>query len=89
MNICFLLRIHIVHFLFTAGKKASAIQYGIRYGELMQARFPKRLCMGTARMKWDKETEVVGKKRGMRMEEKTSGSKNKRRPRAYHYQIKI
>ena len=37
--------------------------------------FPKHLCMGTARMKYDKETDEGGKKRGASMEKSKAGTK--------------
>ena len=37
-------------------------------GEFMQECFPKRLGMGTARMKLDKETDEEDKKKGVSME---------------------
>ena len=37
-------------------------------GELMQECFPNHSRMGTARIKWDKETGEEGKERGVSME---------------------
>ena len=36
--------------------------------------FPKHPCMGTARMKNDKETDEEGKKRGVSMERSKAGA---------------
>ena len=41
--------------------------------ELMHKCFPKHSCMGTARMKQDKETDEDGKKRGVSMERSKAG----------------
>ena len=54
----------------------------------MHESFPKYSRMGTARMKYDKETEVEGKKKGVSMEKSKAGTK-KKVPTAYHYLIKI
>ena len=39
-------------------------------GELMHDCYPQNLCMGTARIKLDKEADEDGKKRGVSMEER-------------------
>ena len=52
-------------------------------GEFMQECFPKHSCMGTARMKYDNETDEEGKKRGVSMEKSKAGTK-KEVPTAYH-----
>ena len=44
--------------------------------------------MGTARMKYDKETDEESKKRGVRIERSIAGMK-KKVPTNYHIQIKI
>ena len=51
-------------------------------GELMHECFPKHLRMGTANMKYDKETDEGGKKRGVSMEKSKAGTNKKksRRP---------
>ena len=54
-------------------------------GELKQECFPKQLRMGTARTKWDKETEEEGKKRGVSSERSTAGTKEKRSPDGLNY----
>ena len=51
----------------------------IEHGELMQECFPKHSRMGTARTKYDKETDEVGKQRGVSMERSKAGM-NKRSP---------
>ena len=51
----------------------------IGYGELVHECFPKHSRMGTARRKYDKETDEDGKKRGLSMERSKAG-KNKRSP---------
>ena len=43
--------------------------------ELMQECFLKHSRMGTARMKYDKETEAEGKKRGVSIERSKAGTK--------------
>ena len=43
--------------------------------ELLQERFPKHSRMGTARMKYDKETDEESKKRGVSMEKIKEGTK--------------
>ena len=47
----------------------------IGYGELIQECFPKHSRMGTAWMKYDKETDEEGKKRGLSMERRKPGTK--------------
>ena len=49
----------------------------------------KYSCMGTARMKQDKETDKDGKKRSMSVERSKVGIKKKKIPTAYHNLIKI
>ena len=51
-------------------------------GELMHEYFPKHLRMGTARMKYNKETDEGGKKSGVSMEKSKAGTEKKmsRRP---------
>ena len=44
-------------------------------GELMHECFPKHSRMGTARLKYVKETDKDIKKRGMRMERSEAGMK--------------
>ena len=44
-------------------------------GELMHECFPKHSGMGTARMKYDKETDEEGNKRDMSMERSNAGTK--------------
>ena len=41
-------------------------------GELMHECFPKHLCMGTARLKKDNETQEEGKNRRMNVESSTA-----------------
>ena len=65
-------------------KKKNTIQYGYRKLELMHECFPKHSRMGTARMKYDKETEE-SKKSGVSMQ----SSKKKEVPTDYQYLIKI
>ena len=48
-------------------------------GDLMQECFPKHSRMRIARMKYDKETDEEGKKRGVSMERSKSGTKKKSR----------
>ena len=58
--------------------------------ELMHECFLKHSRMGTARMKYDKETEEEAKKRGVSMEENSkAGIKKKEVPKANHYLIKM
>ena len=45
--------------------------------ELMQESFPKHSRMGTARMKYDKETAEEGKKRCVSMERSKPGKKKR------------
>ena len=51
-------------------------------GELMHECFPKHSRMGTAIMKYDKETNEEGKKRGVSVERSKASTKEKkpRRP---------
>ena len=59
---------------------SEAIQYGyIGNVELMQECFPKHSRMGTPRMKYDKDTEEKGKKRGASMERSKAGRKEVKR----------
>ena len=51
----------------------------IGHGELMHECFSKHLRMGTARTKYDKETDEDTQKRGVSMEKSTAGT-NKRSP---------
>ena len=44
-------------------------------GELLQECFPKHSLMGTARLKYEQETDEEGKKRGVRMERNKAGTK--------------
>ena len=44
--------------------------------DLVQEYFPEHSRMGTARMKYDKETEEKGKKRGVSMERSKVGTKD-------------
>ena len=53
--------------------------------ELMNERFPKHSRIGTAKMKYDKETEEEGKRRGVSMERSKAGSKEKRSPEGLNY----
>ena len=46
-------------------------------GELVQECFPKHLRMGTARMKYDEETDEECMKRGMSMERSKAGGKKR------------
>ena len=48
--------------------------------EFMQECFPEHSRMGTARMKYDKETDEEGKKRGVSVERSKAGTKEKRCP---------
>ena len=48
----------------------------------MHVCFPKHLRMGTARMKYDKETEEVGKKRGVSVEKNKAGTKKRESQRS-------
>ena len=50
--------------------------------ELMHERFPKHSCMGTAKMKYDKETERKGKKGETSMESSDGARKNNEAPTA-------
>ena len=54
----------------------------------MHEGFPKHSRMGTARIKYDKETDVDGKKRGVSME-KQKRARKKDVQMAYHYLLKI
>ena len=45
--------------------------------ELIHERFPKHSHMETARMKKDKETDEEGKKRGVSMERRKTGKKER------------
>ena len=56
--------------------------------ELMHECFPKQSRMGTARMKYDNETDDYGKKRAVSME-KVLRARKKEVPTAYLYLIKI
>ena len=49
----------------------------IGHGELMHERFPKHSRMGTARTKYNKETDEEGKKRSVSI---TKGARKKRSP---------
>ena len=51
----------------------------IGHGELMHKCLPKHSRIGTARTKYDKETDEDGKKRGVSMERSKAGT-NKRSP---------
>ena len=51
----------------------------IGHGELMHECFPKHLRLGTARTKYDNETDEDTQKRGVSMEKSTAGT-NKRSP---------
>ena len=53
----------------------------------MHVCFKKHSRMGTARMKWDKETDEEGKKRGLSMERSKAGTKEKRSPDGLNYPI--
>ena len=53
--------------------------------KLMHQYFPKHSCMGTARMKYDKEIDKEGKKRGVGMERSKAGTKEKRSPDGLNY----
>ena len=57
--------------------------------ELMQECLPKHSRMGTARMKYDTETNEEGKKRGVSMERSKAGMKQKEVLTTYHNIIKI
>ena len=46
-------------------------------GELMHEHFSKHSCMGTARLKLYKETDEVGKKRGVSMERSKAVTKER------------
>ena len=53
----------------------------IGHGELMHECFPKQSRMGSARTKYDKETDEEGKKRGVSVERSKADTKKKsRRP---------
>ena len=60
-------------------KKEGTIQYGFRKGELMHECFLEHLCMGTARMREDNETDEECTKRGVSME-RSKACTNKRSP---------
>ena len=68
-------------------KKEAPFSMAVGNGGLMQECFPKHSRMGTARMKYDKETEE-GKKKDVSMERSKAGT-NKEVPMSYHYLIKI
>ena len=53
-------------------KKTKQVPFSMAVGhvELMHECFPKHSGMGTAKMKWDNETEKDGKKRGVSMKKK-------------------
>ena len=48
-------------------------------GELMHKWFPKHWSIGTPRMKKDEETDEEGKKRGLSIERRIAGTKNKKK----------
>ena len=53
----------------------------IGHGELIHERFLKHSRMGTARTEYDKEPDEEGKKRGVSMERRKAGTKQRsRRP---------
>ena len=73
----------------TAGKKKELSSMKIGNAKLVQERFPKHSCMGTARIKQDKEKEAMkeeeekrSKKRGVSMERSKAGRKEKEVPTA-------
>ena len=61
----------------------------IVHGGLMQECFPKHWRMGTARTKYDKETDEYGKKRGVRVLKEAKRARKKEVPTAYHILSKI
>ena len=61
----------------TVGKTQVPFSMVIGNGELMHECFPKHLRMGTARMKYDKETDEDGKTRGVSMERSRAGTKKR------------
>ena len=52
----------------TDRKKQVPFSMAIRNLELIYVYLPKHSLMGTARMKYDKETDKEGKKRGVSLE---------------------
>ena len=56
--------------------------------ELMHDCFPKHSLMGTARIKYEKETDEEVKKKGASMERSKAGTK-KKVVTTYHYLMKI
>ena len=68
--------------LLVSRKNKVPINMAIGNVEFMHECFPKRSRMGTARMKYDKETEGEDKKRDMSRERSKVGTKGKksRRP---------
>ena len=68
---------------YTVGKMQVPFSMAVGNGELMHDCFPKHSCMGTAKLKYDKETDEECKKRGVRPErskESTKKIKKSRRP---------
>ena len=54
----------------------------LAFFRLVQECFPKHACMGTARIKYDKETEEEGLKTDVCTEKRKAGTKEKRSPTA-------
>ena len=58
-------------------KEQVPFSMAIGNGELMHECFPKHSCMGTARMKEDKDTDEETQKRGLSMEISKVGTKER------------
>ena len=64
----------------TGGKKQVLFSMAIGNVELMHKCFPKKMGLGTARIKQDKETKEECKKIGVRIETSKAGPKEKETP---------
>ena len=64
---------HLYFLLSQREKKEAPFRMVVGIGELMQECFPKHSRIGTARIKYDKETEE-GKKKDMSMERSNAGT---------------
>ena len=73
---------------FSSRKNKVPFSMAIGNWELIHECFPKHSRMGTARMKYDKETDKDDKKRGVSVERSKAGKK-KKIPTAYHILTKI
>ena len=58
-------------------------------GELMHECFPKHPHMGTAIIKYEKETDEDSKNRGVSVERRKEGTKKRSCMTVHHYLIKI